>query len=52
MTHKNWCGEDLTDEEYQELLDEEREFWDNQDHPERDAGEAFQDKLDMYRNEY
>ena len=43
---------DLTEEELEDLKNEEREYWANQDNPERDAGEAFQDKLDRYRNEY
>lgn len=52
MSHKNWCDEIMTDEEYEELLQEERDYWDRQDHPEQEASERFQDKYDMYRNEY
>ena len=36
---------DVDDSDYEEYLS-------YQDNPERDAGEAFQDKLDMYRNEH
>ena len=52
-THTNWVGEELTDEEYQELIDEEREYWANQDpSPEQVRGEVFQDKYNMYKREY
>ena len=49
---KNWCGEELSDEMLQELKDEKKEYWDNQDHPEQEAGERLQDTLDMYRREH
>jgi hypothetical protein len=28
------------------------EYFENQDNPQREEGEAFQDKFDMYMNEY
>jgi len=51
-THTNWVGEELTDEEHEELLQEEREYWANQDHPEQERGEVFQDVYNMYKREY
>ena len=46
---------DLIREEEAETIEEERRYqeWASyQDNPERDAGERFQDKYDMYRNEH
>ena len=46
------------EQEAQEIIDraeeEERykEYQENQDHPQRDEGERFQDRYDMYRREY
>jgi len=33
-------------------LEEYEQYLEYQDDPDRDAGEAFQDKWDMYRNEH
>ena len=46
---------DLIAQEETETLEEERRYqeWATyQDDPEREAGERFQDKLDMFRNEH
>ncbi len=55
MTHKYNVNrlrlQDMTPEELEEYeLALERESY--QDDPEREAGETFQDRYDMYRNEH
>ncbi len=45
-------SEEPTDEEMDEFDELHAEWVGYQDNPGRDRGEVFQDRYDMYRNEY
>ena len=44
--------DETTPEEQEELAEQYRVYHENMDNPERERGEVFQDRYNMYRNEY